>query len=1230
MNYSPSRPSLFPCATQVSLIQVGADDGHGDLKAQGQDHFQYLKHVGKKLLNKTKEEQDKVTRPVIQSVSAGLSFTEEVIKELAPFAVPYNEKSIYAAYDTSEFLSQTEKKLAVPPGRFNNYGPDRRHMSCHFKKTTPYKLKPIKREIMRKALEMHKQAVKKEEKKVADASKPDSTAQFFLTETAPSIGDDNGRSMDDASVDKSLEKKEEEKHEWDEYLLSILSRPTAQWIVTQKTDPADQRYKPLYDYMITKHGVPSSTELVRDNMADYEEEVSLKPQVEEPDRRPNTQSAKLLRRVHEMEEREELDTVPYADKTNASFYRLPGGIKKRIKIQEKEMGALNTTATGIIVKKQELPPPPKLRDFVDSRITENTVYETDNNFQRDWLTGNKQVYQAFGNEAEIVMENHNKYCKVQQVLYPREGGEWYPDNTTQDQKGVRSPNLVHKVNKGQKRWTGLPKPVEESETMVIAAIDDIEQSVNPSVEKFQPSEALSKIVDEWRSKWHLNMRFDDATPDDLIKDMEDIHPHVRIKAISTCARASNYKPPPLEGIQLFSVQQAQKSNLPEKIFVALNCLLDDDHPKVRLAAAISLHVLHRPCEKAEKILRFNLQPDQNKADRWAAVQCLGFYGVTDSDVIGECVEQMMNNEDMIQYEKSCSLLSHISNNTSLVHSMLAEHLNDCSWRHRVMALKCLPKLHGDINVDIQNKVMHIMWNDAHSDVRKAAAQSLGKCGYGRLVHDKMREILIEGTQIERAETLSKIGFLGIMTAKLMLPFMRAFRDEYVAVRKEACIAAGNLRIQDDDLISELLRLANRDPIWRIKALAIQALGKIGVVIPKIREALLWALRFEEEEGVRAEACHSIIELQLKDKEVLDILQNRMLVEESPVVQEELTVALELNGVSATEDMAMVAQIKAEVRKLSNRNDIYNSICVLEKDEQLEENTKRMIYVPPTPKTPQQIEDDVAEDEGSLSGELVIDKPDGLMHPLHPAPSVKTYTTSVTEPIPEIDEEAIAEVDREGEGENVTASMSASRQQSARVKSGQPSIKSRPVSQGSSLNTEVIEKELEVLSAKQTQNMEATTEEPEHSLSPHSAKDNRSSRPSTGYSKKKISELRGVSITPTILSVSLDQTQALHAEDPPELAQLKVMSIGDDKGSKSSLVEHEKDESQRHDGENLLGNDDKNITIQTLQLEEHSAKSDAFDPVDATRMQSTHFLFDRYSHIDIKSPDVLTYSPETLS
>lgn len=43
------------------------------------------------------------------------------------------------------------------------------------------------------------------------------------------------------------------------------------------------------------------------------------------------------------------------------------------------------------------------------------------------------------------------------------------------------------------------------------------------------------------------MRYADATPDDLIRDMADTHPHIRLKAITTCARASEYKPPPEQG-----------------------------------------------------------------------------------------------------------------------------------------------------------------------------------------------------------------------------------------------------------------------------------------------------------------------------------------------------------------------------------------------------------------------------------------------------------------------------------------------------------------------------------------------------------------------------------------------------------------------------------------------------------------------------------------------------------
>ena len=53
--------------------------------------------------------------------------------------------------------------------------------------------------------------------------------------------------------------------------------------------------------------------------------------------------------------------------------------------------------------------------------------------------------------------------------------------------------------------------------------------------------------------------------------------------------------------------------------------------------------------------------------------------------------------------------------------------------------------------------------------------------------------------------------------------------------------------------------------------------------PAVRECILWAFRFEEQEGVRAEACHAIVALQMFDREVTQIMQERCLVETSDVV-----------------------------------------------------------------------------------------------------------------------------------------------------------------------------------------------------------------------------------------------------------------------------------------------------------------------------------------------------------
>ena len=57
-----------------------------------------------------------------------------------------------------------------------------------------------------------------------------------------------------------------------------------------------------------------------------------------------------------------------------------------------------------------------------------------------------------------------------------------------------------------------------------------------------------------------------------------------------------------------------------------------------------------------------------------------------------------------------------------------------------------------------------------------------------------------------------------------------------------------------------------------------------MVTPEVRNSVMWAFRFEDQEGVRAEACHSLTNLKLKDPEVVHALQERYLVETSEIVR----------------------------------------------------------------------------------------------------------------------------------------------------------------------------------------------------------------------------------------------------------------------------------------------------------------------------------------------------------
>ena len=63
-----------------------------------------------------------------------------------------------------------------------------------------------------------------------------------------------------------------------------------------------------------------------------------------------------------------------------------------------------------------------------------------------------------------------------------------------------------------------------------------------------------------------------------------------------------------------------------------------------------------------------------------------------------------------------------------------------------------------------------------------------------------------------------------------------------------------------------------------------ALGSIGVVDEKLIEVLLWAIRYEKVAAVRAEACNAVAVLGLRDERLLNVLQDRLVVETEEIVK----------------------------------------------------------------------------------------------------------------------------------------------------------------------------------------------------------------------------------------------------------------------------------------------------------------------------------------------------------
>ncbi|XP_077992440.1 HEAT repeat-containing protein 4-like isoform X2 [Glandiceps talaboti] len=965
------HPLLFPCAAKVKIPQVGADEsGLRANKARLTDIP----------IGKMPEAPGHLTRGYLKKISADLSFSEDVVEQRGAHTLPYDEKKLLTAYNFSG-ICKSPRKTHIIIGRHNTRGPDRKHLPCNLKKRHHH-LMPLEPKKKEKRKSREEEKGDEEEDRSYSDEEVEIIDRFKIgTERASEFGSPIGspEAEDVFLTEATLAAKEcaaksvKEAMKWEEYLLLSLSKNTARWIVSEKS--GGQQQDKLAKFLVEEYGEathPTDT-LLRDDASVSDLGVSSEHDLlsrVSKSRQKDQHSEKGGKELVLNDMGEPFDPDDLTHRPLVSFYRLPGGLRRQHKELERELsGAINTTATDIEVNPQKPPPPKTLKDFINPAVGDK-VYMTGNQFEQEWLTGAKQVYQPDKDKTQIVLDTGNKYKVAYIENYPQAPDKWHQEDKSKDKKKkkkkVTPTKETNKVIIGMTKWSHLPEP-DDSDRRGLAIQDtslDADLNKEPdakAIRKTRENPALTKIgslpmfnlVDGWRNKWHLGNRWNDSSIDDLVQDMNDINDHVRLTAIATIARAATFRPPPEPGIQLrgapSAVKQEEKAQpfqglLPDKLLACVKKALYDTSKKVQITAAIALYTLCKVNEEAKRILNDTLR-NGDEPERWAAAQCLAHAGVGDSFVVAELIQQIFCSDDSIQCEQAMSLLTNLSEQTSIVHAMVAEQLNSTSWKNRVIACRILPRLHGQINRDLTNKLSDLMWNDWHQDVRKMAAQTLGRTGHGKEVHNDLKTRLDNGSERERVDALTKIGHLGIMTAKLMPSYLMCFDDEYISVRKAVASTAGYLRIKDQQIIRKLLFLTQFDSSWKVKAHAIKALGMIGLLTDDIGDAILWALRFETSPGVRAEACHTLVLLGMHGDNVTHMLQDRLLVEPDEVVRYEVAIALQSLGVSPTGDMDMVQAIKSEVRRLNTRYNIASKITENEKIAKREELHERFFNVP---------------------------------------------------------------------------------------------------------------------------------------------------------------------------------------------------------------------------------------------------------------------------------------------
>ncbi|XP_073494901.1 HEAT repeat-containing protein 4 [Phyllobates terribilis] len=598
------------------------------------------------------------------------------------------------------------------------------------------------------------------------------------------------------------------------------------------------------------------------------------------------------------------------------FYKIPGYLPPQKQVQE--VGGKNKTAETLSIKHFELAPPLRLQDLMNPKVGKY-VYATENDFERELYSGmSKIMHQQEPKQKNcIVMDSNGRYEKHVQPSVPRSYKEWMSSDGQADIDRPLRPK------KGALRWVALPTVVgdkterspKKSETSAKVPIPSESWSKETEPGPLTKARALHNIVTEWRSAWLLSASWKDVTLEQLILDLSNVHNSHKISALVTIASSA--------------VAAPQQTAFPAEISSLVSNALREEDDLVKMAAALCQYLIREVSEEARKIMLKSLESGTD-ADSWAAAQCLALEGNHGYLVIKRVLDQMFAATKKEKEDQALYILRELSNHTNLIHAVLGEALNSGNWGERLISCKALCVLHGSIGQEVKNKLSHLMWNDWSPGVRGAAARVLGKLDQGKEVHHQIRKHLESDSWKSNVEALSLIGVLQIMTAQLLPGFLQSFENDFLAVRRQACQTAGLLQIKDEMVMNCLYHLVQNDPVWKIQAHAIKALGKIGHITPRVTGLMLRAVRAKEP-GVRIEAYRCIATLHLCDCEVQRALQDRVLLECNELARREVRQTLTALNMANNGNREMMSQVKHQLSKLCQKEVLFPKVLRMDED-----------------------------------------------------------------------------------------------------------------------------------------------------------------------------------------------------------------------------------------------------------------------------------------------------------